>query len=33
MVWQILDQAQVQLAGERFDEANENWDTARRRHC
>ena len=32
MVWQILDQAQVQLAGERFDEANENWDTARRRH-
>ena len=32
MVWQILDQAQVQLAGERFDEVHENSDTARRRH-
>ena len=31
-VWQILDQAQMQLAGERFDEAYHKWETTTRRH-
>ena len=32
MVWQILDQAPAKYVGEEFDEAHENWDSARRRH-